>query len=61
MQIGLGIHFHPVRQASARSGEGKELSLFGFLSALRVSSESHLYRDERVVSDFKIYVEKFRT
>jgi hypothetical protein len=49
LRLGLEIHFNPVRQASTSSGEGKSLSPFDLLGVLRVSSESHLYRDERVV------------
>ncbi len=50
------MHFNPVRQASTSLGEGKSLSPFDFLGVRSmsrqrrdVSSESHLYRDERVV------------
>jgi hypothetical protein len=51
LRLGLEIHFNPDRQASTSSGEGKEVSLFGFLSVLCDSSESHFLGDERVVKN----------
>ena len=49
LPIGIEMYFHPESQVSSGLGEGKSLSTFDLLGVLRVSSESHLYRDERVV------------
>jgi hypothetical protein len=56
LRLGLEINFNPDRQVSTSLSEGKSLSPFDFLSVRSmsrqrrdVSSESHLYRDERVV------------
>jgi len=45
LRVGIKVHFIPGSKDLNSFGEG----IFGFLCALRVSSESHSIGDERVV------------
>ena len=49
LQSGIEIDFNPEPEGSTSSSEGNNLTPFGSLSVLCVSSESHTLGDERVV------------